>query len=68
MLPNDLHGDEFASQCYVIIDKARHMLGYEPAVNFARGMDLTADYLRQAYDLVVSLTRRRGCCFVYRMC
>ena len=58
MLPNDLHGDESASKCYVNIDKARHMLGYEPALNFARGMDLTADYLRQAYGVVAPLTRR----------
>lgn len=41
--------EEYAAQCPVQIDKARRLLGYEPQFGLARGMELTADYLRWVY-------------------
>ena len=48
-LPSDRHLAEFTSGCRVKIDKARRLLGYEPAFSFTRGMDLTTDWIRWAH-------------------
>ena len=47
-LPLPRHLEEYSSRCRVDIGKARRLLGYEPAFDLARGMALTADYLRWA--------------------
>ena len=46
--------DLYAAKCAVRIDKARERLGYEPEFDLERGMERTADYLRQAYPQVSS--------------
>lgn len=47
-LPTPRLFEEFSSRCRVRIDKARRLLGYEPAFDLARGMERTAEYLRWA--------------------
>lgn len=36
----------YRTHCRVKIDKARHLLGYEPAFNFERGMRVTGQFLK----------------------
>jgi nucleoside-diphosphate-sugar epimerase len=38
----------YRTRCRVKIDKARHLLGYEPAFSFERGMALTGQFLKWA--------------------
>ena len=38
----------YKPQTHVRIDKARELLGYEPAIDFERGMDLTARFIHWA--------------------
>jgi nucleoside-diphosphate-sugar epimerase len=40
--------DFFRAKTRVRIDKARRLLGYEPAWGFAEGMDLTEQWARWA--------------------
>ena len=49
ILPSDADLDLFASRCTVQIDKARHLLGYEPVFSLKRGMELTTAYIRWAH-------------------
>ena len=49
ILPSDADLDLFASRGSVQIDKARHLLGYEPVFSLKRGMELTTAYIRWAY-------------------
>ena len=53
-LPSPRHLEEFPSRCRVRIDKARRLLGYEPAFDLARGMAQTGEYLRWAYGARIS--------------
>ena len=48
-LPTPRQLEDFDSRCRVRIDKARRLLGYEPAFDLARGMEQTGKYLRWAY-------------------
>lgn len=48
-LPTPRQLEDFTSRCRVRIDKARRLLGYEPAFDLARGMEQTGEYLRWAY-------------------
>lgn len=41
----------YRTRCHVKVDKARRLLGYEPAFSFERGMALTSQFLRWA-DLI----------------
>ena len=45
-LPTPRLFEEFSSRRRARIDKARRLLGYEPAFDLARGMERTAEYLR----------------------
>jgi nucleoside-diphosphate-sugar epimerase len=47
-LPNPQQMALFRSRCHVRIDRAVSELGYRPAYDFARGMDITAQWLRWA--------------------
>lgn len=49
ILPSAAEIDLFASRCAVRIAKARRLLGYEPAFDLDRGMELTAAWVRWAY-------------------
>lgn len=49
ILPSDADLDLFASRGSVQIDKARHLLGYEPVFSLERGMELTTAYIRWAH-------------------
>lgn len=49
ILPSDADLDLFVSRCTVRIDKARHLLGYEPVFSLRRGMELTTAYIRWAH-------------------
>ena len=58
-LPSPRHLEEFPSRCRVRIDKARRLLGYEPAFDLARGMERTGEYLRWAYGARIPATGAR---------
>jgi nucleoside-diphosphate-sugar epimerase len=47
-VPNDVQLALYRSRAPVIIDKARRLLGYSPAFDFRRGMDLTRQYVAWA--------------------
>ena len=48
-LPSKRRLDLYAAKCVVRIDKARHILGYEPEFDLERGMRCTTRYVRWAY-------------------
>ena len=48
-LPSKRRLDLYAAKCVVRIDKARHILGYEPEFDLERGMGCTTRYVRWAY-------------------
>ncbi len=48
-LPSKRRLDLYAAKCVVRIDKARHVLGYEPEFELERGMGCTTRYVRWAY-------------------
>ena len=48
-LPSKRRLDLYAAKCVVRIDKARHVLGYEPEFDLERGMRCTTRYVRWAY-------------------
>jgi hypothetical protein len=53
----------YRTRCQVKIDKARRLLGYEPAFSFERGIDLTGQFLEWAGLVSASkdiLAARRG--------
>ena len=58
-LPTPRHLEEFPSRCRVRIDKARRLLGYEPAFDLARGMAQTGEYLRWAYGARITAAGAR---------
>lgn len=48
-LPSKRRLELYAAKCVVRIDKARHVLGYEPEFDLERGMGCTTRYVRWAY-------------------
>lgn len=48
IFPDEVQLALYRARAAVKIDKARHLLGYEPAFNFDRGMSLTAEYVAWA--------------------
>lgn len=47
-MPAELMLDLYRARTTVRIDKARRLLGYEPAFDFERGMNLTAQFVKRA--------------------
>lgn len=47
-LPNAAGLAVYRARARVSVEKARHLLGYEPQFDFTRGMALTAHYIRRA--------------------
>jgi nucleoside-diphosphate-sugar epimerase len=50
----------FQARCQVRIDKARHLLGYEPRLDLTEGMRLTEPYVRATYRRLARLRRLRA--------
>jgi nucleoside-diphosphate-sugar epimerase len=48
VLPDDYLRALYGARATVSVEKARRVLGYEPAFDFERGMDLTALFIAWA--------------------
>lgn len=51
---------DYAARPVCRIDKARHVLGYDPSYDFEAGMAVTCEYLRWAYPVASSESTTRG--------